>query len=59
MTTTQQKAGDLVKLGLRIPTDLRRDLKVAAAMRGQTMEQVIIEALEQALLSREPEPVNA
>lgn len=39
-----------VALNLRVPTDLRRDLKLTAVRQGQTMQgyitQVLIEALE-------------
>ena len=42
-----EKRGELVQMNVWLPSDLKRQLKVAAAQAEKTMQEVIAEAVEQ------------
>lgn len=46
-------SGDVVKLGTRVPRELARALKIAAATRGRTEQDIVIEAVRE-WLARHP-----
>lgn len=46
MDTETVAVPDVVDLNTPIPAGLRRDLKIGAAMKGITMREAVIEALE-------------
>lgn len=45
----------VARIHYEIPDDLHRKVKAEAAMRGQTLKDFVIEALEAAARPREPE----
>ena len=47
---------DVAAINYEIPDDLHRSAKSAAALKGQTLKDFLIEALEQAVASTERPP---
>ncbi|OZG62493.1 hypothetical protein BEUL_0435 [Bifidobacterium eulemuris] len=43
----QQSHGDKVMLSLRVPSDLKMRFKTEAVSRGRSMEECLVDALEQ------------